>query len=395
MQSSGEWSLPEKHILAWLMMVEGIGQSRLRLIVLAHKKGEIRLSEIWRQPAILVKLLKLKKIEESIHILQNEYTPAKVGEWLVRHHIHIITEDELVYPPLLKQIHRPPIMLFCQGALDKSWWDIPVAVVGSRHMTEYGRMVTNTLVAQLVELGASIVSGGMYGVDLTAHQAAVKNQGKTLILLGYGFGHSYPAWIQPKHQTILEGGGVIMSQFAPLSTPTKGSFVARNRLVAGLSQTVLVVEAAVRSGTHLTVEFALDEGRDVCAVPGPIGNPYSQGTKWLINQGARLVTSGVEIISVRLQSPDSMPERLRKLMGKMDAFWLMPDPVLITKSSLMVLADFSCANSIPFYAPTYALVQGGATASFAPKIPPSANCLTSSGFSEAFLPSTTTSINRS
>jgi len=297
MQSSGEWSLPEKHILAWLMMVEGIGQSRLRLIVLAHKKGEIRLSEIWRQPAILVKLLKLKKIEESIHILQNEYTPAKVGEWLVRHHIHIITEDELVYPPLLKQIHRPPIMLFCQGALDKSWWDIPVAVVGSRHMTEYGRMVTNTLVAQLVELGASIVSGGMYGVDLTAHQAAVKNQGKTLILLGYGFGHSYPAWIQPKHQTILEGGGVIMSQFAPLSTPTKGSFVARNRLVAGLSQTVLVVEAAVRSGTHLTVEFALDEGRDVCAVPGPIGNPYSQGTKWLINQGARLVTSGVEIIS--------------------------------------------------------------------------------------------------
>lgn len=293
----GQWSGLERQALAWLLMVEGIGQTRLRLIIMAHRKGEVDLVNLWRQPAKLAKLLKLEKIEESVIKLQSEYTPTKVGEWLSQQQIQIITEEDIVFPPLLKQIHEPPMMLFFQGVLDESWWGLPVAVVGSRHMTEYGRMATNSLVAELVDLGATIISGGMYGVDLEAHQTAIKHQGKTVILLGHGFGHVYPDWIQPKHQAILEGGGVIMSQFAPLTAPSKGSFVARNRLVAGMSQTVLVVEAAIKSGTHLTVEFALEEGRDVCAVPGPISNPYSQGTKWLINQGARLVTLGAEVIS--------------------------------------------------------------------------------------------------
>ncbi|MFH1947002.1 MAG: hypothetical protein ABIJ23_02500, partial [Candidatus Magasanikbacteria bacterium] len=112
-----QWSLAEKHVLAWLLMVEGIGQTRLRLIIMAHRKGEVDLVNLWRQPAKLAKLLKLEKIEESVIKLQSEYTPTKVGEWLSQQQIQIITEEDIVFPPLLKQIHEPPMMLFFQGVL--------------------------------------------------------------------------------------------------------------------------------------------------------------------------------------------------------------------------------------------------------------------------------------
>jgi len=290
----------QRNVLAWLLMVEGIGQGRLRLIVNAHRKGEIRLEDLVHHPREVIKLLHYEKAEESVNKLLKEYTPTQAGEWLVGRNIQVLHESDNAYPSLLKQIYQPPVILFVKGKLDASWWELPVAVVGSRQMTDYGQLVTRKIVRDLVELGSCVVSGGMYGVDLMAHQVAVENKGKTVILLGHGFNHIYPSWIGGKHQAILDGGGAIISQFSPFATPTKGSFVARNRLVAGMSQAVVVVEAAAKSGTHITVEFALEEGRDVCAVPGPMGSPYSQGTKWLINQGARLVTSGAEVIS-----PDS------------------------------------------------------------------------------------------
>lgn len=208
-----------------------------------------------------------------------------------------LTIHNSAYPSVLKTIPGAPERLFYLGAEPASWLERPrVAVVGSRGVTTYGRQVTTQLVGELAERGIVIVSGLALGVDGIAHTACLEAGGATVAVLANGLDKIYPASHTQLARRILEQGGSIMSEY-PAGTPAlKQHFIARNRIVAGLAQALLITEATEKSGTLHTARFALEQGRDVLVVPGNITSPNSVGTNNLIRAGAIPVTSVADIL---------------------------------------------------------------------------------------------------
>lgn len=199
-------------------------------------------------------------------------------------------------PELLSEIPDPPAQLHIRG----SWPDekFPrIAVVGTRHVTSYGRKVTQRFTKDLVNAGFVIVSGFMYGVDAIAHETAIDCGGKTIAVLGYGLDAPYyPRSHARLAEKILSHGSCIVSEFDSRTVAIPENFPRRNRIVSGLSLGVLVTQAGVKSGSLITARLAVEQGREVFAIPGPIDSPYSEGTKELINLGAKLVTSIRDIV---------------------------------------------------------------------------------------------------
>ncbi|HKY74275.1 MAG TPA: DNA-processing protein DprA [Patescibacteria group bacterium] len=200
------------------------------------------------------------------------------------------------YPSLLHTIPDFPELIYHQGVPLLSS-DRVIAVVGTRNMTAYGAMVTRTLTKGLVERGWAILSGLAFGVDAESHTTALRCGGKTAAVLPGGLLCIAPHTHTQLAQRILNSGGVLYSEYEPNVEPRKHHFFARNRLIAGMSAAVLVTEAGSRSGTSITVSRAAEYGRPVFAVPGPITNPYSEGTKAFINMGATLVTSAEDLLT--------------------------------------------------------------------------------------------------
>lgn len=209
--------------------------------------------------------------------------------------IKILLKNDQLYPTLLKQIPDAPAVLYVLGEL-KETFALPIAVVGTRRITGYGKMVTRLLVKQLVEHQCEIISGFMYGVDSVAHQSALDCSGYTVGVLGYGFDHCYPQSHSRLRENVLKGGGALLSEYHPSQIPIPGLFPQRNRLVAGLSKGVVVTEAAAESGSKITAKCAVEYGRDVFAVSGPITSKFATGTKDLINLGAKLVIDANDIL---------------------------------------------------------------------------------------------------
>jgi DNA processing protein len=206
----------------------------------------------------------------------------------------MITQDEPSFPVRLKEIPYPPPFLFVRGTL-KPEDDLAVALVGTRGPSYYGLKACRRLAGALAARGVTVVSGLARGIDTAAHQGALENSGRTLAVLGCGLDIIYPPENRELYEKIPEQGALI-SEF-PLSTPPEGkNFPIRNRLISGLSLGVVVVEAGVRSGTSITVQYALDQGREVMAVPGPIDSPTSVGPHSLIQQGAKLVREVEDIL---------------------------------------------------------------------------------------------------
>ncbi|MDQ3929398.1 MAG: DNA-processing protein DprA [Chloroflexota bacterium] len=204
-------------------------------------------------------------------------------------------EDE-EYPQRLKEVGGMPPVLYVLGEITpQDTW--AVGIVGTRRATHYGREATERIVAGLVEAGVSVVSGMARGIDSVAHKAALNVGGRTLAVLGSGIDVIYPPENRNlARQLIDEGLGAIIAEY-PLGTlPEPANFPPRNRIISGLSLGVLVVEAAAKSGALITVEFALEQGRDVFAVPGPITNKLSEGTNNLIKKGAKCVTCAADIL---------------------------------------------------------------------------------------------------
>jgi len=198
------------------------------------------------------------------------------------------------YPKLLREIHKPPRFIYCQGELQ----DIPlVAIVGSRRPTTYGRHITTKLASELAYAGVGIVSGLALGIDAVAHKAALDAGGFTVAVLGSGLNHVYPATNRNLARQIIASGGAIASEYPESMPPLRHHFPARNRIIAGLSQAVLVTEAAASSGSLITANFALEENRSVLAVPGPITSSLSAGTNELIRAGAVPVTQMSDILA--------------------------------------------------------------------------------------------------
>lgn len=213
---------------------------------------------------------------------------------------HLISATDQAYPEWLRRCSDHPEQLFVKGTWpwSESQLDRPsLAVIGTRHPTVYGATATQTLIRQLAHVRPIIVSGAMVGIDSLSHHAALAQKLTTVGVLGYGFEHCYPSSQLELFETILANGGCLVSEYPPAVGPRKHQFVHRNRIIAGLAQMVIVVEAAEQSGTMITVQYALDYGRSVGAVPGPITNPYSVGTSYLLNQGAVCVINGQSVLA--------------------------------------------------------------------------------------------------
>jgi DNA processing protein len=171
-----------------------------------------------------------------------------------------------------------------------------LGVVGTRKITSYGKEITANLVAGLVSAGFVITSGLALGVDGMAHQTTIDCNGKTIAVLGAGVEVVYPREHADLYRKIIATGGAIISEVAPEKFVAKGIFPARNRIISGLSQALLVTEGAIDSGSLITARAALDQGREVFAVPGPINSPMAEGTNYLLKQGAKLVTRVEDIL---------------------------------------------------------------------------------------------------
>ena len=207
---------------------------------------------------------------------------------------HVLTWDSPDYPSLLRQIPAAPPVIFVRGGFEPvDQW--AVAIVGTRRLSAYGRLVAHDLATGLARNGITIVSGLARGIDGVAHRAALEADGRTIAVMGCGIDRVYPPEHRDLAHAIVAGQGAIVTDF-PLGTePSSANFPARNRLISGLSLGVLVVEAGERSGALITARFALEQDREVFAVPGNINSPVSVGANRLIQQGAKWVT-GIEDI---------------------------------------------------------------------------------------------------
>jgi len=204
--------------------------------------------------------------------------------------VRILTRLDADYPQALTVLDDAPVALWMQGELEPRD-RLAVAVVGPRRPTAYAHRQAQRLSSGLARIGACVVSGLARGIDTVAHEAAINAQGRTIAVLGSGFGRLYPEENQPLATRIADGNGAVLSEFPFHAPPHAGNFPRRNRLVAALSLATLVIEAGGRSGALITARMSMEIGREVLVVPGPIDNPACAGSNQLIRDGATLVAS--------------------------------------------------------------------------------------------------------
>lgn len=216
-----------------------------------------------------------------------------------------ITLNANGYPPRLAQLHAPPKELFVQGPLAELLQRPLVGIVGSRKVSSYGRAVTIQLASELANQGIVIVSGLALGVDALAHRAALDAGGPTIAVLPGSVEKIYPRSHYGLAQQIVQGGGVLVSEYPPGTNIFKQNFIARNRIVAGLVDALLITEAAEKSGSLHTARFALEQGKDVLAVPGNITSSTSVGTNNLLKAGAVPITCAEDVLHILSVEPNT------------------------------------------------------------------------------------------
>lgn len=263
----------------------------------------------------LSQALKPKQVEKIVES-RKTINPETVLSLYDRAGIQAISLDDPAYPELLKTIHDPPIVLYVKGSL-AALKEKTLAVVGTRTYTDYSERVIENFMAQIRPFQPCIVSGLAAGVDTLAHQAALTHGLKTVAVFGTGIDMIFPTKNETLAQAIVEDGGALISEF-PIGTPgSVFTFPLRNRIIAGLSTGTLVVEGGVKSGALITARCALEENRQVFAVPGSIYNPMSQGPNHLIAQGAIPVWGG-EQIAQALNWPSLQKMNAEKQLTMMD-----------------------------------------------------------------------------
>jgi len=226
---------------------------------------------------------------QSQQLLDTELTRIEQGaaQW--------ITIADPLYPPMLRAIHAPPPILYWRGSLDALRNPQSLAIIGSRHANSYGARIMKQFVPQLVEDGFTIVSGGAIGADTMTHRETLDADGITVAVLGSGLARLYPHSNKRLFEEIVATNGALVSPFPMHFEPIAQNFPARNRIIAGLSRGCLVVQAAAKSGTRITADYALQQGREVFVVPGAFDDILSAGCHALARDGAQIVSSAQEI----------------------------------------------------------------------------------------------------
>lgn len=226
--------------------------------------------------------------------IQSKTIPLVIENFL-RKNGTILTIFDDNYPTFLKEIYQPPLILFARGKIEYLFEDKLCAIVGSRTPTEYSNKVLDLIIPGLVKNDIVTVSGLAQGVDYLVHHKTVEEKGKTIAVIGGGFHHIYPN-CNKNFANILMENQLVLSEYLPNIIPQKWHFPARNRIISGLSKATIVIEAKKRSGSLITANLALQEGRNVLAVPGDIFNPLSEGCNELIAAGARPINKIEDIL---------------------------------------------------------------------------------------------------
>lgn len=274
-----------------LHSIDGLGPIRLRAVLEYFKDPKL----VWEANG--EELSKIGIFKNTVNLFletRKKLEPETYAKKISDSGIKWITIFDDAYPKLLKEIHDPPIVLYYKGKLISD--EQAIGVVGTRKMTGYGKLATEQFTRGLVGSGLTIVSGLARGIDSQAHLTAVSENGRTIAVLGGGLNNIFPPENKSLAAKIASDFGAVISEFPPNYPSLPGNFPARNRIISGLSLAVVVIEAAQDSGSLITARLALEQGREVFAVPGPITSDLSKGPINLIKDGARVVFSPEEIL---------------------------------------------------------------------------------------------------
>jgi len=232
-------------------------------------------------------------VENIVHFPRERFLKEEYA-LIQKHQIKVVTAFDPDYPENLREIPDAPLVLYIKGTL-KAEHQMAVGIVGSRRASFYGTTLAEKFAVELAQLGITVVSGMALGIDAAAHKGVLKVKGETIAVLGNGLSHFYP----PENKDLFEkipSFGAVVSEFPMATEPRAKHFPKRNRIISGLSLGIVVVEASQKSGALITSDFALEQGREVFAIPGKLDSPNSEGVNNLIKQGAKLVTCVEDII---------------------------------------------------------------------------------------------------
>ena len=292
--------MSERMYVIGLSRVPGLGPRRIELLL--KQFGSAR--EVWLAKSNLlycIKEIPTKTVDEFIRVRQRLDLTQEM-DFLARRGISVYTIEDEEYPEALRNIHNPPVALYLRGTLPGPLAPA-VAIVGARRCTPYGAKMARDIARSLAEANVAVISGLARGIDSAAHWGCLEVMGKTVAVLGTGVDVVYPRENAKLMDEII-GNGAVVSEFPPGTKADPRHFPSRNRIISGLSQGILVVEAAETSGSLITADLALEQGREVFAVPGPATSPLSRGTNYLIKQGAKLVDCANDIFEeIGLESP--------------------------------------------------------------------------------------------
>jgi DNA processing protein len=283
-----------EQLLAWLLLknAPGVGNRVFKELLerFGHPDEVIRASQ--------KALLAVRGVTpRTVAYLKSKTIPQEVLQDLEaakKHNVSIVTLSDENYPAMLTQIPDPPPFLYVRGEIFAD--DRAVAVVGARNASQYGLQTANRLARELADCGVTVVSGMARGIDTAAHEGAVSAKGRTIAVAGCGLSRVYP----PENKELFEAiaaTGAVISELAMNAPPHASHFPARNRIISGLCVGIVVVEAAARSGSLITARMALDQNREVMAVPGSVTSFKSAGTHSLIKQGAALVENARDVLA--------------------------------------------------------------------------------------------------
>ena len=299
----------ERPYLLALHQIHGLG-NRTLFKLLAHE-GSPR--DLWGASARVLKRYvpegKFEALQTAWNAAKDRIEPERLAAAYEQAHVTLLVLGQPAYPSLLATIYNPPLILYLRGQASALQGRM-LGVVGTRQISDYGGRIVGHVIRGLKPSGATIVSGLAYGVDACAHKIALDEQLPTVAVLGSGIDSITPHRNEPLGLRILEQGGAIVSEYPMGKQASRMTFPQRNRIIMGLSQSVLVVEGTQKSGALITAKLAMDEGRTVMTVPGNIFSPGSQGPMVLLKQGACLVADATDILDeLHWHPPGTQPKK--------------------------------------------------------------------------------------